>query len=363
MEKRGKIGENQLLCLLFVLLLVPALRLFPTASAKLSGKSGWISALIALPVGLIYAAFLSKMSSLCRARSLNEALGGRVGRFFSLLFSLWFTLYAAFLLRSGSQRLVSAIYFESPPAFFSLTMAAVCLFAASCSALVLARFAKLVLPFLGAVLALVLVFSLLSADASRLGPLTLYSLSDAVPGAVAALDVICAIAVTKFFLDRERPAGTVSGRGYALWVVLASLLLAALDIALLGNLGVGLTGRLSLPFFSLVQSLTFFGSVERVEALVVAMWIFPDMLFVSVLLHCAADLLDSVFLSARFSLFGVSGSLLLPSLLSAVLSCLLARDPAALTLWSERLIPGINLLFSFVVMPVLFLFLRRKKRP
>ena len=51
-----------------------------------------------------------------------------------------------------------------------------------------------------------------------------------------------------------------------------------------GAFGAPLTAQLARPFFVLVRTLSFFRTVERVEALVVMLWIFPDFLITALFL-------------------------------------------------------------------------------
>ena len=73
------------------------------------------------------------------------------------------------------------------------------------------------------------------------------------------------------------------------------LMVTAVSLAVLGNFGAELTARLTRPFFSLVRNLEFFGSLERIEALVVTLWVFPDFLLVSALLYTAQHILRLCF--------------------------------------------------------------------
>ena len=138
--------------------------------------------------------------------------------------------------------------------------------------------------------------------------------------------------------------------------------LTLLMLAVVGNFGAALVARLSQPFFTLVRNLVFFRSLERIEALVVCCWIFPDFLLVSLCLY-AAQFCLRLALGRRPQndrgqrLDGGQLRWLIPfcGLAAILVGLLLAPDVLSLRRLSERVIPGINLVLSFLTVPLLSL--------
>ena len=125
---------------------------------------------------------------------------------------------------------------------------------------------------------------------------------------------------------------------------------------------------LTRPFFVLVRNLVFFNSVERVEALIVMLWIFPDFLQVSLLLHAAQYSLRLIIgKDARYrskSVFDMGeGRYMIWLCFAAVLATalLIAPDSVSMNLWSQRIIPIINLCYAFVVLPLVYIIICKKK--
>ena len=116
----------------------------------------------------------------------------------------------------------------------------------------------------------------------------------------------------------------------------------------------------------------FFRTVERVEALVVMLWVFPDFLLSSLFLWIGqfclrllwnrdpgADFQGSFDLTQGRILIWAAG------LAVIALSLVLAPDAQSLERWSRGLIPALNLLFSLVLLPSIYIvaWLRAKKKP
>lgn len=365
---------RQLLSLCTLLLLVPTLRLIPAATAAAAGRAAWLCALAALPFALLYLRFLQRFFSLRRAgEGLAEltlrALGDKLGRAALLLFCVWLLLYGGFVLRSSADRYVVTIFPHSGSSVFSVTLGLLALLGALGRARTLVRAARMLLPMLLLVLLSVLVFGLLNVDKANLLPLTVYDGPGLLRGALPVLNVLVFALYGAGFLLGEAQGDTEALRQQSFWLLRIGLLLTLLSAAVIGSFGAELCVRLSQPFFTLVRNLVFFRSLERVEALVVTYWIFPDFLLSAVLLyvaqHClrlALGLTGEQQGQRRWDLRGGRWVIALCGLTMIALGLLLAPDAAGLQLWSERLIPLCNLSVAFVLLPAIYLVGRQKKR-
>lgn len=366
MDTDFKFERNQLMALSWVILLSPALRLFPSASAALAGRGAWLSALLAVPPLTLYVFLLSRFMD-CRSDGegmgelIARALGKSAGKAVLTLFALWFALYAGFVLRSGAERFITTVYPNSSPQVFSVVLGIISLIAALGPPRSLVRVAKTVLPLVLGVMLLVLFSALGSVDADNILPL---SDADAAPvfmGVLPAVDVIAAVLYIVCFLEgstRKRPGRF---RAFLIWAALSCLMLSFISFDLMGAFGPELTARLTRPFFSLVRNLVFFRTLERIEALVVSLWVFPDFLMTGLLIYLSQLCLrlawceSAQYRGEKFS--DVSGGRALIWLCGTagiICAIFIGRDSAAMSLWSERIIPLINMSFAFVVLPLVF---------
>ena len=358
MQTDNSISPNQLVLAAFMLMLSPALRLFPSAAAAWAGKGAWLSALLAFPAAAAYL-WLARRGALLRREGeglcelIARAAPGRAGRMALAVLALWLCVYAGFVLRSGADRFLVTVYPNTPAAFFILTMAGAALWAAYAPLHQAARTVKLLFPAVGLILALVLLSSLGRLRAENLLPLSLDDAPGVLAGSLAALDVLLWSFYAAAMLLPGIRKGSISYRRLLPGLGAGCALLSLMSAEIVGSFGAPLAAELSWPFFSLVRNLVFFRSIERVEALVVALWVFPDFLIVSLFLRAARRAL-TLSLSARFPRAGASRAL--PGLCaaaSAAFALLSAPDAKSLQLLSDTVIPGVSLFFALVFFPLL----------
>ena len=372
-----RFSTSQLLSLGSLIVLFPALRLFPAQTAEEAGRAGWLCAWAALPLALGYAFFLRRLLDLTEEgeflpEALPRLLGKRAGQAALLLTALWMLLYAAFVLRSGADRLVGTIYPRSGPAVFCEVMGLLALAAALTTPRALVRVARMLRPFLFGALLVILGFAAFSVRTENLWPVTARELLPVCRGALGAVDIACGALGALCFLAGGTDDGGPGFRQMAGWLLWLSLLLSLLSAAVTGVFGHELTAQLSRPFFVLVRTLVFFRTVERVEALVVMLWVFPDFLLSSLFLWIGqfclrllwkkdpgADHAGSFDLGEGRLLIWLAGGAVI------ALSLVLAPDAQSLERWSRALIPALNLLFSLVLLPAVYIAakLRAKKKP
>lgn len=371
-----RITAHQWMVMSSLLLLGPALRLLPRLPAEQAGRAAWLSALAVLPPLLIYVRFLSQfLAGQDRAAGLGEltlrTLGPRFGRAALYGLGAWLLFYGGFALRSMADRLVVTIYPQCGTAVFTLSMGAICLLAALGSARSLARSAMLIWPMILGTLLLLLLVSLKGSSRVNLFPVTVLDLPQLTRAALPVLDVLgLGLFLPLFTLGYVEDRESSLLPRYTRWLLGEVLLLTLLMLAVIGNFGAPLVTCLSQPFFTLVRNLVFFRSLERIEALVVSLWIFPDFLLISLCLFSAQSCIRLA-LGAQpqddgaFRLDAGKGRWLIPlcSLTAIGVGLLLAPDLPRFRLLSERVVPRMNLALCFLTVPLLALAARHKKTP
>ena len=360
MNGGDSVSPRQFVAAAFVSSLSPLIRRFPGALAARAGRGAYLAAgLSVLPM----LAALGAAALLFRRRAgrglsgvFTELLGPVPGRLLTGLYGLWFVFYAGFLLRTGAERFLTTVYPGAKAWLFVLVMALLCALAAAGRLLPLARAAMLLRPLM---LALILGIALLTAKDLDLSLLLPPPASELRAEWIAALETANALSVA-FFLGfagghLERP---LRPRDWAPWLAALPGLIALMTVECLGMFGPELTAKLRYPYFMLVRDLTVLGALERLEPAVIALWVFPDFLLISLLLWLAAD-------NLRFCCAAGNKGTLLPLLCAAAAAAAALALPGALSDFravSEKLVPMLSALFAFGPLPPLLLVgaLRRK---
>ena len=173
---------------------------------------------------------------------------------------------------------------------------------------------------------------------------------------------------TLCFVEGHCPVSPGRARESSLWLLWMVVLLCLLTTAITGMFGAELTAKMNRPFFVMVRNLVFFRTVERVEALVAMLWLFPDFLLVSLLLWSAQHCLRLIF---RFDPAYTGERLLDPqqgrwlvwpcALAAIVSSLLIGRSATDLELWSSQIIPLLNMGFALLFLPTVYIIGKLKK--
>lgn len=319
---------------------------------------------------LFMSRFLARRKS---GESLTElslrALGPLWGRLILFLLALWFLLYGGFMLRSGAVRIITTIYPNSSPELFIVSMGLLGLYAALGAERTLVRSAKIIKPAVIGVLILVLSFALVSIQRENLLPLTVLDAAGTFKGSLASLGVASVSIYMCFFLGGLDCESEGFFKALALWSLYTLGLLFWLNTAIIGAFGAELSSRLSQPFFALIRNLVFFRSLERVEALVVSLWIFSDFILISLCLQASQRALRRAFgfeadyTGQRIGDLGSGRFLIwLCGIAAITLGCIIAREPERLEFWSRQLIPGVNLAVALLLLPGIYIIGRLKKR-
>lgn len=365
--------RRQLMALIFVSSLAPAVRLMPKFNAQTAGSAGWLAPLVALPFLIIYVWFLSAFMA---KRKSGEGLGelimrtnGKAFGSFVLCATAAFLIFCCgFILRSGAERFICTIYPAGNAWPFVIVMLALGLIAALGPRKALLRSARIFSPLLVIVPVLVLVFALTNIELDRLLPLSKGAPDKLGLAAVPMLEIYAGIFVYAAFLERTADKTRGRAKAYSLWLVPVCLLFAVLSLAAIGNYGAELTSRFSYPFFAMIQNVSIFHTVERIEAPVVALWVLPDFVIFALMLIVAVHCLRLVFgyvpetkEAPRTDMTNGRFFILAAAALIAVVAALLDLDSDNLDFYSQLVVPIANMAIVFVLLPISFLVANLRK--
>ena len=354
LPREDKINPRQFAAIGFMSILSPMVRGIPAETAEAAGNGAWLSVILAAAPLAVAVYFLCLLAGNRRgmAAAMTQALGSFCGRLLLALYALWFLFLSAFILRTGADRFIGTIYPGSGPQIFVIVMLLACLPAAMGSLKALGRASMIFRPVLLIVLALVLGFALAKAHLTGLWQISGEDEIGIMRGALSVADTMCMCLYLAFAGDQttERVKPTL----LFLWLGAALLIAGLLCVTTIGTFGAEMTGQLRNPFFAMVRDMSFFGSIERIDAVIVAIWVFSDFILISLFLFFAAKSLRNIF-SIRPEEGRARAVALVCAALSLIAALLMARDAVALDGITQTIIPPLNLLFVFVLPPLVLL--------
>lgn len=249
--------------------LSPLLYIVPGAQVRALGGAGWIGCLAALPA-------LAALGVLLHRRPPRAP-----GRLLSAMLGLWLAAAAASVLHGCAARFCTAAgVFRSPVPYAALLlMTAVP--AALSRKKALFRASEIFLPVVLALLGV----GLLCA-AKQLRPVRLADLTQLQPlGVAEAAASVLAVGTAALLLPRIfAGANPTAAPAVALGAVAAVVCAAAVSV-----LGAPMAARLELPVFTMLRSVGLLHTVERLDALIAAVWVLPDVTVLALLLRAGGD--------------------------------------------------------------------------
>lgn len=358
---KNGISFRQLRILCFVAMLSPFLRLLPASVAARAGSAAWVSAACSLLPALLLTAMLTLLlKGFPQGRGfthiLPRILGSFGGKLLLFLWSAWLVFHSGFLLRSGADRFIATVYPTAKPPFFMVLTAMICTIGALGHIKPMARAAELFRPLLLFVIFTVLLFSLEDVEPTFLLPVTWADAPAIAKGVPIAAEAVSVALVTMGFLSRyttadEKPHSLIP---WLLGVTVLNVLLCAVSV---GSLGKTYTSALAYPFFIMARDLSILSGVERIEALVVGLWLLPDFVLITLELIVAADNLREIFPIKNWKT-----AVPIAAAFSLLIAFRIAVNGQNINRWSDQIIPAIHLAWAYGVVPLLLLLggLRKK---
>jgi len=340
-------NRQQFAAACFLSLLSPMIRILPKAAAAAGGAVSVWSAIPAFGILLLFGWWMLRFADRepqGMAALFIRCLGKGFGRVVLFLYALAFLLYIGFILRVGADRLIATVYPESGPTVFVLVMLLLCLTAAMGRLRALGRAAVILRAMMLAVLVLVFVMAAKGLDPKLLRAPQTRAIPALFSGALPMVNV-GGFALCFSFLGCHVEKNASKLHAYFPWVGILCLVMLLLGVTVIGRLGEGLSASLRYPFFTMVRELSLLQLADRVEALIVAMWVFSDFMLCSLLLRCSYETLRECFgltdaeTLPYFTLQGGKWLLIAETFTAGLFAFIIAQSSAELLPWSERIIP------------------------
>lgn len=351
--------------LTFVSMLSPFLRLVPATVADHAGSAAWVSALLSIFPALLLTILIGEiLKSFPHNSGFSTAIprifGPFIGKIVLFIWSAWLVFHSGFLLRSGADRFIATIYPNSTPAFFIAVTVILCTIASFKHIKPLARASEIFKPLLIFVIVLVLAFTIEDVEPTFILPVTKQQSPNILTGLPTAAEAISVALVNTAFLAKyvHRDEQQRSILPLLVGVTLLNTALCAISV---GSLGKTYTTALAYPFFIMARDLSVLSGVERIEALVVGLWLLPDFILITVELIIASDNFMQLFGASARS-WKKSACILSSAAVAAAIAFFIAPNSQAVHQWSDNIIPAIHLFWAYLVIPLLWItsLLRRK---
>lgn len=358
---KDTVTAQQLVVLAFTGLFSPLIWLLPHTASVTAGAVAVFSPFFAIvPLLFLGAICLSFAKHLREGEGLADliftCLGSAAGRIVCSVFLLWFIFYGAVNLRSSCERFLSTIFPGGTLWVFLPITLGISVIGAYGKVRSLAGSAQIFLRLILPVLALIFIFTLPKVDKYNLLGHTYKDIPPAALGGLAVANAISPAAYILFLAPKVKDS-KLKKRTVVSLVAMMLLVSFFIILTIIGNFGVTFTNTMQNPFFTMIRNISFFDVVERWEAVIVAMWVLTDFVFLSVLLSISKTLLTHLFPKGNSGIgLGIISAAVF------ILGMFIESSAFSFANIARTIAPAINAAMVFGLLPLVWLIGKLRKK-
>ena len=359
-RERGRISLNQAIFLVVTAMFSPFVQLMPSYTTRFAGQAAWVSAVwafvIFLPIIFILGSFAKKYSDMDFIEIMDDICGKVISRIFAFIYLAMVVMLAALYLRYYCESLLSTALPYVSPYIFLTSMAAVVWAAARKSTVTFARMNEIMMCVILLSFIVCSVFSVPSMNIRNFLPVSYLDIVPSLRGSVGVLAVWSYIPIVLLFLPNVNGKENINAVCMKTHIAVFAIALAVMAVTE-GVLGSGTAAIVQIPFFTAVKQISVFGYIERIESLVVSLWVISDFTLITLFITLAYSITKR--------LFGMSGG---RSVVSAYifiifpLSMLLGRSVFELQNFSNMVVVYLNVILGIGVPAAVFLLGKIRRR-
>lgn len=274
--------------LLFVLIMSTSILFVPGITAERAKQSAWIASMFASLAGFLSLWMISKLSRRFPGRTLPQyteiLLGKALGKMMGGAYVLFFLVVNILVIREFSDFLTNTLMPATPSLVFSALIVLIGAYAASKGIEVIARMAQFVFPLF--ILSLVVILGLAAPrmDFGKLKPFLEGGVLPVVWGSVVPASWYGEIVALVILMPMVNKPREIKRKG-AIALLAAAFFLSADTLITLAIFGPNLSGDLLFPFWYLSRFIEFGDFLQRMETLIILLWVTGIVIKVDVLYY------------------------------------------------------------------------------
>jgi len=355
-----KISIRQAIFILLTLNYTPTIRLIPSYAAQRAKQASWLSPIVTfiLLVMLVqvWQAIYRKYRNDTLMEIFRDIAGPVAGTVILVVYLVWMVVLSALYVRYFAMRLVGAIYPNAEISIFIISMLAVIIYTLNFGLPALARFNEVIFPFLVFVFFLLFLMMIPNFRTDFLTPVTARSIWPIIEASVASTGIVAYFSFIFIFGDRINNKESIGKVGFRMAVFLAVMQIIVI-VSILCTFSHRIAQRTQLPYLTAVKQINVFNIFEKVESIVVSIWVLSDFMIICFFIMCILSMLKSFFrLSDTRPLTSIYVIFLY------LLSMIMANNVFEMERLSEKIALPANILLGFVIPAAMFVIGKIRKK-
>lgn len=356
---KDKISVRQLLFVFTIIVSSPATRFLPTYAAAKAAQASWVSPLVWVVPFIVLIFMIDSLLKKYEGQSMSEIIssimGKYLGKLLQVIYLLWAILLSAVYTRYYAERLTSSIYPDiNNNVLIILTLISIAYILRS-GFTVIARMSEILLPFIGAMLIMLAIFLLPKVRLDNVLPVYFNDIVPIVKASFASATILSYLFLLFFLSDKIVNLKSFKIFGYIATYVNISSLMLVIFIAT-GVLGSSVAQRSPMPILITVKQVSIMDTIENIEVIIIAIWIFADFTLISTFLVVTLNLIKSIFKSSD-----TKPLINILAILLYFLSMGISSNKFELGEFSNRVLVPLNTILGFGFPTILFILSKLKK--
>lgn len=290
MLDQGKISASQFSLLLFTLVSSTAMLFVPAVTAESAGRDGWISILfLATIFGLMVAWVCTSLGQRFPHENIIEyspkVFGPVLGHLINLTYIFFFIWTNAIIVGEFADFMIATFLPKTPRVVFAFIIVWLAAYAVRNGLEVISRLNQFLFPLLMISYLGLVVFVLSDIELTNLVPILENGVKPIIRGSLPPSAWRGEIVLMLMMLPNL--SQLTKGRKASIYaVILIGIVLTLNTIATVGAFGAELSSHLTFPYFTLADYGQIAKVLERMEALVMLVWVAGLMLKIAIFYYC-----------------------------------------------------------------------------
>ncbi|HPT78385.1 MAG TPA: endospore germination permease [Candidatus Atribacteria bacterium] len=346
-----KISARQAIIIFLTAQCSPIIRIVPRDVSRIAGRAGWLAPLFSmLPfICLVYIMHLlfKKQKDASLGELYIKVFGKVIGRVILAFFLVWFLILTGLYVRYFAERFLSALLPNTAPVFFYVTMLATVFYAVRGGIVNLARTVEYLFYLFTVIFVVLFVLCIPNVQSINLLPVAQYDIIPLIKTIKPIFGIWGYFSLVFFFGDEINDKEHIRRFGLqgALYLLMTCVMLLIQTIGVYGHTVIQ---RIPLPYIVAIKSISLLDTIERIESIALAFWVFIDFTVISLFAYVVISVLKSICSLTEGKNF-VSPIVLF----ALIFAFFLANDRLELGQFSEHIGLPVNIIVCFVMPAVL----------
>ncbi len=295
---KGKITIWQAVLLFVTLTASPTVRVVSGSTAREAKQAAWITPFIALFAFLIIVLVMHSMYRKYKEVSFMEIIynitGSFIGKIIMIIYVINILILLALYIRFLAERLAMSIYPYIDIDIIIGIMLVVVAVVLRNGIENIARMNQIFFPLLLVSILIIIALMIPNVELKNLTPISYLDIEPIFIASLTPLAIWSYFTFIFFIGDKIKETENIKKYGI-MSAIFLFIITTVIIIASVGTLGHSIISRSPLSFFVAVKQISFFDFIERIEALLISIWILSDFIIISVFSYILLNIFKDTF--------------------------------------------------------------------